>query len=379
MFPSRLTGSRRTLTPCTQTIDSQLNVKPLVVKHVVSAPGLPQRKGISPGSAECYPQTDCKLKICAKCFLCHSIVLCENCSKCHECCLKSTCRGKTSKLLASLAKSGRRSESSSNPQRGLHPPLSDPAQTNKISHCRKLLCKSPQEQLPAGGIASAYRPKRSRSGTKSKISGFLQPTIFSPKTKQQMETYTRSEQTQSFPQGGDVQHGNAGNHPNFSSARGVGDLDRLQGCLLPYTNTGTVQEISEISCRGSDVPVQSLALWPIHSTHVVHCDNQRGKLMAIHKGIRIHQYLDDWLVRATSHQDSLQHTQVLVQICQDLGWMVNLEKSELEPKQVFDFVVTSSTFRSVGSDLHRSGGKVSKKRYRDFYPYRPVRSRRSCH
>ena len=62
------------------------------------------------------------------------------------------------------------------------------------------------------------------------------------------------------------------------------------------------------------------------------------KLMALHKGIRIHQYLDDWLVRATSHQACLQHTKLLVQICQDLGWLVNLEKSELEPKQVFDFV-----------------------------------------
>ena len=29
------------------------------------------------------------------------------------------------------------------------------------------------------------------------------------------------------------------------------------------------------------------------------------KLMAIHKGIRIHQYLVNWLVRATSHQDCL--------------------------------------------------------------------------
>ena len=60
--------------------------------------------------------------------------------------------------------------------------------------------------------------------------------------------------------------------------------------------------------------------------------------MAIHKGIRIHQYLDDWLVRATSHQACLQHTQDLVQICQELGWLVNLDKSELEPKQVFDFL-----------------------------------------
>ena len=62
------------------------------------------------------------------------------------------------------------------------------------------------------------------------------------------------------------------------------------------------------------------------------------KLMAIHKGIRIHQYLDDWLVRATSQQVCLQHTQDLVKICQEQGWLVNLEKSELEPKQIFDFV-----------------------------------------
>ena len=36
------------------------------------------------------------------------------------------------------------------------------------------------------------------------------------------------------------------------------------------------------------------------------------KLMAIHKNLRIHQYLDDWLVRARSHQACLQHTQELV-------------------------------------------------------------------
>ena len=62
------------------------------------------------------------------------------------------------------------------------------------------------------------------------------------------------------------------------------------------------------------------------------------KLMAIRRGIRIHQYLDDWLVRAGSYQVCLQNTQELVQICQRLGWIVNLEKSELEPKQVFNFV-----------------------------------------
>ena len=68
--------------------------------------------------------------------------------------------------------------------------------------------------------------------------------------------------------------------------------------------------------------------------------------MAIHKGIRIHQYLDDWLVRARSHQVCLKHTQDLVKICQELGWLVNLEKSELEPKQIFDFVGYQFNLRS---------------------------------
>ena len=60
--------------------------------------------------------------------------------------------------------------------------------------------------------------------------------------------------------------------------------------------------------------------------------------MAIHKGIRIHQYLDDWLVRSRSLQTCLQHTQELVEICQELGWVVNFEKSEVEPKQIFNFI-----------------------------------------
>ena len=60
--------------------------------------------------------------------------------------------------------------------------------------------------------------------------------------------------------------------------------------------------------------------------------------MALQKGIRIHHYLDDWLVRASTHDTCLQHTQTLVTLCQELGWLVNKEKSELAPKQVFNFV-----------------------------------------
>ena len=62
------------------------------------------------------------------------------------------------------------------------------------------------------------------------------------------------------------------------------------------------------------------------------------KLMALQKGIRIHQYLDDWLVRASTHDTCLHHTQTLITLCQELRWLVNREKSELVPQQVFNFV-----------------------------------------
>ena len=212
--------------------------------------------------------------MCEKCFLCHSIVLCH---KCQKCCLKSACRGQTSKLLTNLAGSGCRSENSSNPERGLHPPLSDPAKAHKVSHSHKLLCQSPQEELPAGGITSAYRQKCCRTSKASNISGGFQPTIFSPKTQQQVEAHIGSGQIEPFPQDREIQNGDTRNHQDLPPTRGVGHLNRFQRCLLPYTNTETIQEISEISCPGSDIPIQSSAFRSVHSTLGVYCGSKGGK------------------------------------------------------------------------------------------------------
>ena len=209
--------------------------------------------------------------------MCHSLVLCPTCNKCPNCCAKSACRGQTTKLLANLAGSGGWSESCSNSKRGLHPPLPDPAKSCKVSHSRKLLCQSPLEQLPIRGITSAYRQKCSGTSTKSAVSRVFQPTFFGPKTKQQMETYIEPKQAESFSQGGEIQNGNTGNHQSISPTGGMGHLHRLQGCLLPHTHTRAVQEVSQISCPESILPVQSSALWSVHSTLRVHCDSKGGK------------------------------------------------------------------------------------------------------
>ena len=62
------------------------------------------------------------------------------------------------------------------------------------------------------------------------------------------------------------------------------------------------------------------------------------KLMALSRGVRLHQYLDDWLIRSQSQEEAQVNTQAVVDQTQSLGWIINQEKSELKPIQVFSFV-----------------------------------------
>ena len=61
------------------------------------------------------------------------------------------------------------------------------------------------------------------------------------------------------------------------------------------------------------------------------------KLMALSRGIRLYQYMDDWLIRAQSQEEVQVNTQTVVDLTQSLGWIIN-QKSKLKPAQVFSFL-----------------------------------------
>ena len=296
--------------------------------------------------------------------MCHLIVLCSTCNKCQKCCLKSACRGQTSKILANLAGSGCRSENSSNPEGGLHPSLSDPAKSHKVSHSHKLLCQSPQEQLPDGGITSAYRQQCSRIHAQSDVSRVFQPAVFGTQT-QQVEIYTGPEQSKPLSQGGEIQNGDTGTiMTSLQQGEWVGSIDFKDAYFhIPIQEQS--RKYLRFFTQGRAYQFKALPFGlstaPLEFTVVV----KEVKLTAMHRGIRIHQYLDDWLVKARSHQVRLQHTQDLVKMCQDLGWLVNVETSELEPKQMFDFVGYQFDLRSGPTDTGRVA-KPSRENKRTF-------------
>ena len=62
------------------------------------------------------------------------------------------------------------------------------------------------------------------------------------------------------------------------------------------------------------------------------------KKMGSRLGIRVHQYIDEWLNRALSEAQASLTTQLLLNLIEELGWIVNLAKSELVPTQVFKFL-----------------------------------------
>ena len=153
-----------------------------------------------------------------------------------------------------------------------------------------------------------------------------------------METYLGPEHLEHLPKHRVVQNEDTRDNRNLPTGRGVCHLHKFQGRILPLPIHSQSRKYMHFLVQGRSYQFKALPFGlstaPMEFTVVV----KEVKLMALQRSIRIHQYLDDWLVRATSHQTCLQHTQTLVVLCRELGWLVNKEKSELDPKQVFNFV-----------------------------------------
>ena len=92
-----------------------------------------------------------------------------------------------------------------------------------------------------------------------------------------METDLRPKQSEFFPQDRKIQDVDTGNHQNISPKGRMGNLHRLQGRLLPHSNTGTVQEVPQISYPGADLPVQSTAVRSVNGSHGIHYYNKGGE------------------------------------------------------------------------------------------------------
>ena len=159
-------------------------------------------------------------------------------------------------------------------------------------------------------------------------SAFLQLAILGTQTQQPVETYPGPEHLEHLPKHRVIQNGDPRDNKDLPTGRGVGQVHRLQGHILPSTNS--VQEVHAFSHPGSVLPVQS---WSVHSTHGVHSGGQRGQTDGLTEG-----YKNPPVPRRLVGESHIPPN--LSPAYTDLGssLLVNEEKSELEPKQVFNFI-----------------------------------------
>ena len=277
-------------------------------------------------------------KTCQRCMLCKSLCFCPKCAQCPQCCHRTDCRGQTSKVLAYLARDGCKSSGGLCSQGWLHSSLQTKAPFNKGPCGSKRLRKPNQKHVPKRTPGRSHAQVGSGKGSCQVVRGLLQPSLPSSRTEQKMEANLRSKSAQFVPQYRHFQDGNPGGDPVILENRGVGHVARLQRRIFPHPNCTKVKKVSQVLPVQSDLSVYSPTVWSGHSSSGVTKVVKEVKLMAQAKGIRIYQYLDDWLLRAPSPELCLQHTQTLLALCQQLGWIINLNKSEFVPKQVFNFV-----------------------------------------
>ena len=50
------------------------------------------------------------------------------------------------------------------------------------------------------------------------------------------------------------------------------------------------------------------------------------KLMALSRGLRLHQYLVNWRIRSQSQEEAQVNTQAVVDLIQSFGWIINQKK-----------------------------------------------------
>ena len=144
--------------------------------------------------------------------------------------------------------------------------------------------------------------ERNRKGGKCKISRVLQSPVSSPQASPKVEASHRPKQAQHFSTHRKVQNGNSRVYQDLPDSRGLGILDRPVRRLPLHPHPPKLKEIPKILpqvFQFTSLPF-GLATVPQVFTIIV----KEVKLMALSRGLKLHQYLDDSLIRSQSQEEA---------------------------------------------------------------------------
>ncbi len=135
-----------------------------------------------------------------------------------------------------------------------------------------------------------------------------------------------------------VQDDNAETDPGANSPQGLVCVREFEGLVsvLSHSDSTASQTVSEVCFRGHSVPILPFGLALAPRTFSKCVDAALSPLRA--SGIRILNYLDDWLILAQSRDRLLSHIDSLLIHLESLGLCANRRKSILAPSQSITYL-----------------------------------------
>ena len=220
---------------------------------------------------------------------------------------------------------------------GIYPSFSVKATSVPRTFCDQWILRRRQWYRSGYGYPGVGRKTCYSLNKQSALFRILQQTVPRSKTRKQVASHHRPQPLKQIPDSAHIQDGNSRVNQSLSGTGRVGDVSGSTGCLFPHPYPRLLTKYTKFHIKGQTFQFKALS-FGLSTAPMEHTMVKEARLMAQNLGMRIHQYLDSWLVGASTYQSCLEQTQQLVCQCQEFSWLVNWQKSDLFPKKIFDFV-----------------------------------------
>ena len=185
---------------------------------------------------------------------------------------------------------------------------------------------------------SARAAEQGSDRASSALPGLLQPIVPCSQGNGGVEADHRSVLPQCLRALPELHYGDASVNPQGPSSGPVVNLPRSERCLLSHRDPPSRQTLPTLLSQRHLLAVHSTAIRVVNQSESIYQNTQTGTSLAHLHRVKLHMYLDDWLLNPGTRQEAHEQTSWLRSLCQKLGLVINLEKSDLIPSQVSTYL-----------------------------------------
>ena len=217
------------------------------------------------------------------------------------------------------------------------------------SHPFTGLCPQFDQGQSSGGRGSGSAEQGCHRAGSASISGLLQPVIRGNESFRGVETGHRPFHSELEDSTDILQDGDTSIRSSLSSSGGLDGVSGLEGCILAGVNASGFTQVPQVHGGGKVYRFKVLC-FGLSTAPQVFTRVMAPVSAILHRmGVRLCQYLDDWLLQASSREQVLLALRTALRLCRSLGIVVNWEKSQVIPTQQMVYlgvILDSTAFRA---------------------------------